>query len=182
MTTGGTADRGAARDLLAGLIRDVPDFPRPGILFKDVTPLLASPRGLAVAVTELVADSPREVDLVVGTEARGFILAAPVALALGVGFVPVRKPGRLPREVVTEDYDLEYGTGTLAVHRDAIPAGARVLVVDDVLATGGTAAAACELVDRTGAQVVAVDIVCEISSLGGRDRLRDRDVQALLQI
>ena len=130
----------------ARLIENVPDFPEPGIAFRDITPLIGSPSGLAESVRALVEISPAEVDLVVGMEARGFIFAAPVALALGAGFVPVRKPGKLPRETITADYDLEYGTETLAVHADAIPTGARVLIVDDVLATGGTVVAAAELV------------------------------------
>ena len=120
---------------LASLILDVPDFPRPGIGFKDITPLLASPAGLAAAIDQLVAAAP-EVDVVLGMEARGFIFAAPVAYRLRRGFVPVRKPGKLPRQVVSVGYELEYGTDSVAVHADAVPAGSRVLIVDDVLATG----------------------------------------------
>ena len=123
---------------IASLISDVPDFPRPGILFKDITPLIRSASGFAETIVQLVAAAPAEVDVVVGMEARGFIFGAPVALALGVGFVPVRKPSKLPRATLTARYDLEYGTETLAVHEDAITRGARVLIVDDVLATGGT--------------------------------------------
>jgi len=153
---------------LAALVVDVPDYPRPGVTFKDITPLVGSPSGLASAVEGLVRAAPREVDVVVGMEARGFIFAAPVALALGVGFVPARKPGKLPRPSVSVTYELEYGSETLAVHADAVSPGARVLVVDDVLATGGTVAAAAELVRRLGGEVVQVAVVVELNFLGGR--------------
>ena len=123
-------------DLLESLILDVPDFPRPGVVFKDITPLIGSAEGLAAAIEGLVAAAPPEVDLVLGMEARGFIFGAPVAYGISVGFVPVRKPGKLPRDTFSVTYDLEYGTDTIAVHADAIPPGARVLIVDDVLATG----------------------------------------------
>ncbi len=156
---------------LAELIRDVPDFPEPGVVFRDITPLIGSAGGLAAAVDALLEISPADVDAVFGIEARGFIFAAPVALALGVGLVPVRKPAKLPRETVSVRYDLEYGTETLAIHADAIPRGARVLIVDDVLATGGTLSAAAELVDRVGAELVAVSVLIELDYLGGRQRL-----------
>jgi adenine phosphoribosyltransferase len=156
---------------LASLIVDVPDFPQPGVTFKDITPLIASPTGLAAAVEGLVRASPRDVDVVVGMEARGFIVGAPVALALGVGFVPVRKPRKLPRATVSVTYDLEYGTETLAMHADAIAAGARVLVVDDVLATGGTVVATADLVRRLGGEVAHVAVVMELEFLQGRARL-----------
>lgn len=159
------------RERVASLIRDVPDFPKPGVMFKDITPLLASPQGLHDAVTELVINVPRPIDRVVGMEARGFMFATPVALALGAGFVPVRKPGKLPRETVEERCDLEYGTETLAMHRDAIQPGARVLIIDDVLATGGTVAATAELIKRLGAELVHVGVVMELGFLGGRQRL-----------
>ena len=158
---------------LASLVVDVPDFPRPGVSFKDITPLIASPSGLAAAVAGLVAAAPPDVDVVVGMEARGFIVGAPVALALGVGFVPVRKPGKLPRASVSVSYDLEYGSETLALHADAITPGARVLVVDDVLATGGTVAATAELVRRLGGEVVGVAVVMELEFLHGRARLAE---------
>jgi len=158
---------------LASLVVDVPDFPRPGVTFKDVTPLIASPTGLAAAVEGLVRASSRDVDVVVGMEARGFIFGAPVALALGVGFVPVRKPGKLPRPAISVSYDLEYGTETLAVHADAVPPAARVLVVDDVLATGGTVLATAELVRRLDAEVVQVAVVVELGFLHGRARLAE---------
>jgi len=156
---------------LTELIRDVPDFPRPGVTFKDITPLIGSPAVFAQAVDALVAASPRDVDLVVGLEARGFIFAAPVALALGAGFVPVRKPGKLPGPLVSVAYDLEYGSAELALRADAIAPGDRVLVVDDVLATGGTIAAAAELVARLGGTLAGVTVLLELASLGGRARL-----------
>ncbi len=163
----------------AGLILEVPDFPEPGIIFYDITPLLGSATGLADSVDALVRISPPEIDLVVGIEARGFIFAAPVALALGVGFVPVRKPAKLPRRTITVSYDLEYGTETLAVHADAIPAGSRVLVVDDVLATGGTAVAAAELVRQLGGELVGVSVLMELGYLPGRQRLEAAGVTSL---
>jgi adenine phosphoribosyltransferase len=156
---------------LASLVVDVPDFPRPGVTFKDITPLLASPAGLAAAVEGLVRAAPRDVDVVVGMEARGFLFSVPVALALGLGFVPVRKPGKLPRSSVSVTYDLEYGNETLAVHADAIAPGARVLVVDDILATGGTAVATADLVRRLGGEVVQVSVVMELAFLHGRELL-----------
>ncbi|HEY5821964.1 MAG TPA: adenine phosphoribosyltransferase [Propionibacteriaceae bacterium] len=168
---------------LADLIADVPDFPRPGIGFKDITPLLASPGGLAAATEGLVRLSPEDVDVVVGLEARGFIFGAPVALALGVGFVPVRKPGKLPRAYVETTFDLEYGQDTIAIHADALTPGDRVLIVDDVLATGGTAVAAAELVEKLGGEVVGICVVAELAFLNGRDRLRSagHDVSALIR-
>jgi adenine phosphoribosyltransferase len=164
------------RALIASLIRDVPDFPKPGIVFKDITPLLGSPTGYQAAITELAAAVDEPVDLVVGMEARGFVFAGPVALALGAGFVPVRKPGKLPGAVYTQSYALEYGEETLAIHADAIPAGARVLIVDDVLATGGTIAATVDLVRRSGGQVVGVAILLELSFLNGRGLLATHGV------
>jgi adenine phosphoribosyltransferase len=161
-----------AAGLIAGLIAEVPDFPKPGITFSDITPLLASPQGLAAAVAGLAAAAPEGIDAVVALEARGFIFGGPVALELGVGFVPVRKPNKLPREHVSVTYALEYGTETLALHTDALQAGQRVLVVDDVLATGGTVAAAAGLVRRLGAEVAAVAVVLELGFLDGRRRLR----------
>ena len=168
---------------LADLVVDVPDFPKPGVTFSDITPLLASPTGLGEAVEGLAAAAPAGVDAVVALEARGFIFGAPVALALGVGFVPVRKPNKLPRAHVDVTYDLEYGTETLALHTDALLPGQRVLVVDDVLATGGTIAAATGLVRRLGAEVAAVAVVLELDFLHGRERLREvgvTEVRALL--
>jgi adenine phosphoribosyltransferase len=170
-------------DLIAGLIVDVPDFPKPGVTFSDITPLLASPQGLAAAVAGLAAAAPEGVDMVVALEARGFIFGGPVALELGVGFVPIRKPNKLPREHISITYDLEYATETLAVHADALAPGQRVLVVDDVLATGGTLAATAELVHALGAEVAAVAVVLELGFLDGRARLARAgltDVHALV--
>lgn len=158
-------------DLIRSLIRDVPDFPKPGVVFKDITPLLASPRGYAAAIDALLEVSPHDVDVVVGMEARGFIFAGPVALRLGAGFVPVRKPGKLPGDVFEESFALEYGSEKLAVHRDAIPSGGRVLVIDDVLATGGTVGATAALLKKLGAELVHVSVLMELGFLNGRDRL-----------
>ena len=168
---------------LATLIPDVADFPRPGIGFKDITPLLASPGGLAAAVEGLVRAAPADVDVVLGLEARGFIFGPAVALALGVGFVPVRKPGKLPRATVQTTFDLEYGTDTVAVHADAVRPGARVLLIDDVLATGGTLVAAADLVDQLEAEVVGIAVVAELVFLPGRERLAAAglDVTALVR-
>jgi adenine phosphoribosyltransferase len=161
--------------LLDGLIRDIPDYPQPGVVFKDITPLLGDPTAFAACVDALAAagrdvvDGP--IDKVVGIEARGFILAAPVALALGTGFVPVRKVGKLPHETHAVSYALEYGEATIEVHRDAFRSGERVLVVDDVLATGGTVEATNELVHRCGAEVAGVAVLMALSFLPGRERL-----------
>lgn len=172
-----------AAEQVAALVADVPDWPRPGIGFKDITPLLASPSGFAAAVTELVtASRGLDVDLVVGTEARGFLFGAPVALALGVGFVPVRKPGKLPRATMQQDYELEYGHETVSIHADAIDPGTRVLLVDDVLATGGTLAATADLVTRAGGVVTGAAVVVELSSLGGRGRLAAHDVTTVTSV
>lgn len=168
---------------LARHIRDIPDFPEPGVLFRDITPLLGDATALARAV-EALADAVRrdigEVDRVLGMEARGFLLGPPVALALGVGFAPVRKPGKLPWEVESETYALEYGTDTLEAHRDAVVAGERVLVVDDVIATGGTAAATARLVDRLGARVAGFAFLIELSFLDGRAALGATPVTSLI--
>ena len=161
----------ANKALISSLIRDIPDFPKPGVLFKDITPLLASAAGYRAAISELAASAPSGIDVVVGMEARGFIFAGPVALELGAGFVPVRKPGKLPGDVYTQTFSLEYGDETLAVHTDAILPGAKVLVIDDVLATGGTIGATAALVNRLGAELVAVSVLLELSFLGGREHL-----------
>jgi adenine phosphoribosyltransferase len=165
----------AAADLTSRLlakIRDVPDFPNPGIVFKDVTPLLADPDAFRAAVEGLAAPFRETVpDKVAGIEARGFILGAPVSQLLGVGFVPVRKKGKLPGDVVAASYDLEYGSATIEVTADAFAPGERVLVVDDVLATGGTAAATVELVRRCGAEVAGIAVLLELGFLQGRDAL-----------
>jgi len=163
-------------------IRDIPDFPQPGVVFRDITPLLGHP-GAFRAATELMAapfDGP--VTKVVGIEARGFILGAAVAYELGLGMVPVRKAGKLPGETLHVDYELEYGTATIEVHADAFVAGARVLVVDDILATGGTAVATCDLLERAGAKVVAFEAVAELGFLRGRDRLATREVHTMVTL
>ena len=170
-----------------GLIADVPDFPEPGILFKDITPLLADHAALT-AVVEALAAAGRDgsgrpvVDKVLGMESRGFILGAPVALLLGVGFVPVRKVGKLPRETYAVSYALEYGEATLEVHRDAVQPGERVLLVDDVLATGGTARATMDLVARCGATVHGVAVLMELGFLSGREVLDGVPLTTLLTV
>jgi adenine phosphoribosyltransferase len=157
--------------LLLGRIRDVPDYPKPGILFKDIAPLLADHVAFAAAVDAIVAQHGRgTIDKVVGIEARGFVIAAPVAYHMGAGFVPVRKKGKLPGSTLEASYALEYGEATLEVQADAFDAGDRVLVVDDVLATGGTVEAAVDLVRRAGADVVGVSVLMELAALGGRER------------
>jgi adenine phosphoribosyltransferase len=167
--------------LITGLVRDVPDYPKPGILFKDITPLLADAPAFA-AVIGALAQSWGRIDQVVGIEARGFILAAPVALQLGTGFVPVRKQGKLPAPCYAQTYDLEYGSATLEVHQDAFAPGDRVLIVDDVLATGGTAKATAELVRRAGAEVAGVVVLLELGFLPGRSQLPGLDVRSLLVV
>lgn len=156
--------------LWRSLIVDVPDFPQPGILFRDVTPLLENGEGLRSAVDALAA-AFTNIDIIAGIESRGFIFGAPVAYALGVGMAPVRKPGKLPRATASADYALEYGVNTLQLHRDAVTPGQRVLIVDDVLATGGTAAATVALIEELGAEVAGVAVLIELTALGGRGRL-----------
>jgi adenine phosphoribosyltransferase len=166
---------------LKALVRDVPDFPQEGIVFKDITPLLADPIAFSTVIDLIVVHFGRgNVDKVVGIEARGFILASPVAYHFGAGFVPVRKKDKLPWETESADYALEYGTATLEVHRDAVTPGERVLVVDDVLATGGTAAATAELVERIGGKVVGIACLIELGFLNGRDRLDGYDLFSLI--
>jgi adenine phosphoribosyltransferase len=166
---------------LASFIRDVPDFPSEGIVFKDVMPLLADPAAFRETVDRLAAWAGlRSPDLILGAEARGFIFGGALAYALGCGFVTARKPGKLPWETIEARYDLEYGTDSLEVHVDAISTGARVIVLDDVLATGGTAGAKIELVERLGGVVVGALFVIELSFLRGRDRIAGTDVHALI--
>lgn len=172
----------ASTELIASLIRDVPDWPKPGVVFKDITPLLASPAGFAAAVEALVAAAPEDVDIVVGMEARGFIFAAPVALRLGAGFVPVRKPGKLPGTVHSETFTLEYGHETLTILTDALWPDARVLVIDDILATGGTIGATASLIKRMGARLVHVGVLMELGFLDGRERLLDEGVDSLTAV
>jgi adenine phosphoribosyltransferase len=166
---------------LGELVRDIHGFPTPGVVFKDITPLLGDAPAFAGVIDALVEGfSGREVDQVVGVEARGFILAGPVAYRLGAGFVPVRKAGKLPSTVEGETYALEYGTDLLEIHADALHNGARVLIVDDVLATGGTAAATVRLVEKLGAEVVGLAVVIELGFLHGRSLLPGREVVSLV--
>jgi adenine phosphoribosyltransferase len=164
--------------LVRSLVRDVKDFPSPGILFRDLTPVFADPHAFR-AVVDWIAQGASDIDAVVGIEARGFMLAAPVALALGVGFVPVRKAGKLPSTTHAVSYALEYGEAVLEIHDDPLPDAGRVLVVDDVLATGGTLAATLDLVSRVGGSVVDVAVIIEIAALGGRERLRGVPLRSL---
>jgi adenine phosphoribosyltransferase len=169
-------DDGRLSALIGSLVRDVPDFPKPGVTFKDITPLLDDHAAFTAVVSGLAAagrdpDGAVVVDKVVGMEARGFILAAPVALSLGVGFVPVRKPGKLPWQTRSVSYELEYGEETLAMHTDALAPGERVLVIDDVLATGGTAMATAQLVGDSGAVLHALAVMLELSFLPGRETI-----------
>ena len=182
---GGAGDEGTElleiTNLLRARIRDVVDYPQPGIVFKDITPLLADGAAFAAVIAALAAGH-EGVTKVAGIEARGFILAAPVALALRAGFVPVRKQGKLPAQTYAESYELEYGTATLEVHTDAFDASDRVLIVDDVLATGGTAAATAELIRRTGAEVAGIMVLLELEFLTGRAKLPGLPVRSLLAV
>jgi adenine phosphoribosyltransferase len=165
---------------LADYIRDIPDFPKPGILFKDITPLLANPAAFALAVESLCGHyRPEDVDVVAAAEARGFLFAAPMALRMRRPFVPLRKPGKLPHHTHALRYELEYGSAELHVHIDAVTPGARVLVVDDLLATGGTMEAACRLLEKAGGKVVGCAFLIELIALGGREKLRPHEVFAL---
>ena len=166
---------------LRAFIRDIPDFPQPGIVFRDITPLLLDPRALDDAVVGLARlAEPLGVDFVVAAEARGFILGGALARELNAGFVPARRPGKLPHETVSAEYALEYGINALEVHADALAGGTRVLVHDDLLATAGTAGALCELVERLGGEVAACAFVIELSFLKGRERLSPRPVLSLI--
>jgi adenine phosphoribosyltransferase len=167
--------------LITTRVRDIPDYPQRGVVFKDITPLLADGQAFR-AVVEALAAMYGPVDKVAGIEARGFILAAPVACRLGAGFVPIRKKGKLPGTTFAQDYDLEYGTATIEVLTDAFDPADRVLVIDDVLATGGTARASADLVQRTGAQVAGFAVLLELSFLNGRAKLPDLAVSALLTV
>ena len=179
-----TSSAGAGEELtrlITTLVRDVPDYPQAGVVFKDITPLLADGKAFA-AVIEALAETYGPVDKVAGIEARGFILAAPVACRIGAGFVPIRKQGKLPGVTFAQEYDLEYGTATIEVLTDAFAPDDRVLVIDDVLATGGTARASADLVQRAGAQVTGLAVLLELSFLNGRARLADLPVSALLTL
>ncbi len=166
---------------LESKIRDIPDFPRPGIVFKDIMPLLADPNSLRETVEALAEFAePRKPEVILGAEARGFILGGALAYRLGCGFVAARKPGKLPWETVSAEYELEYGVDSLELHADAIAHGARVLVHDDLLATGGTARAKCNLVEQLGGEVVGVVFVIELAFLNGREKLAGYDVHSLI--
>ena len=169
-------------DVIASRLRDIPDFPVPGVVFKDFTPLLSDGPAFRAVVQDISSRYVGQVDVIVGIEARGFILGAAVAYELGLGFVPVRKAGKLPGLTHSAEYQLEYGSAVIEVHMDAFIAGARVLVMDDVLATGGTAEATCALVERAGAKVAAVEVVLELGFLNGRSKLPGRTVHAMLSL
>ena len=158
----------ASTQRIERLIRNIPDFPKPGIQFKDITPLIASPRGLSDAVDAMLELSPEDVDAVAAIESRGFIFGAPMAMALGAGFVPIRKPGKLPGACFEESFELEYGSSTLAMHVDALQPGQKVLLVDDLLASGGTLMAATRLIERAGAVVAQATVLLELADLDGR--------------
>lgn len=167
---------------IKGLIRDVPDFPQKGIIFKDITPVLSDPIAFSTLIDLIVVHFGRgNVDKVVGIEARGFILASPVAYHFGAGFVPVRKQGKLPSATVSQEYELEYGTATLEIHRDAVRAGERVLIVDDVLATGGTARATASLVEEIGGRVCGIACLIELEFLKGREKLPGHELFTLIR-
>ena len=168
-------------EILRAKIRDIPDFPKPGIVFKDITPLLSDEVAFSTVIDEIVVSFGRgTIDKVVGIEARGFIVAAPVAYHFGAGFVPVRKAGKLPWETIGETYELEYGEETLEIHRDAIVPGDRVAIVDDVLATGGTASATARLVEQLGGKVQGIAFLIELGFLNGRQRLADYEILSLV--
>lgn len=171
-----------AVDLLLARVTDVPDFPQPGVVFKDLNPLFADGPGFRTVIDALVEQHRGSYDVVAGIEARGFVLAAAVAYASGTGLVPIRKAGKLPRETISASYALEYGEATLQVQRDAFTTGARVLLVDDVLATGGTVAAALGLVEQAGGSVAGIAVLLELAALGGRDRIGRDDLDALLVV
>ena len=167
---------------LKSLIRDIPDFPKPGIVFRDITTLLADPEGLRYTINRLCEQcAPLSPDYIVGMESRGFLFGVPLAYELGVGFTPVRKPGKLPAAVHSIDYELEYGQDRLEIHQDAIPCGSRVLVVDDLIATGGTAKATAHLLQRSGCELVGFGFIIELASLGGRQHLPDVPIVTLVE-
>lgn len=166
---------------LRDYIRDIPDFPKPGIIFKDITPLLSNPAAFRTAIGRLHEQyADKGINVIAAAEARGFIFGAPLAMEMGAGFVPIRKPGKLPYATIALEYQLEYGSDTLEVHTDAFGSGQRVLLIDDVLATGGTMRACRDLVLSTGAEVVATAFVIELSFLGGRDKLKPGEVFSLV--
>jgi adenine phosphoribosyltransferase len=166
---------------LAAAVRTIPDFPQPGIQFKDITPVLANPRLFAACIDMLTANfQPGQVDAVVGIDARGFIFAGAAALQLQAGFVPIRKKGKLPFKTLEQNYDLEYGSSTVAIHIDGIQPGSRVVLIDDLLATGGTASAAAALLQKIGANILEISFFIELSFLNGRNRLKDFPVRSLV--
>jgi adenine phosphoribosyltransferase len=170
------------RNILRGYIRDIPDFPKKGIIFKDITPLLADPSALALAV-ELLANPFRGkgINIVVGAESRGFIFGIAVAQAISAGFVPIRKPGKLPAKTAKMTYALEYGTDSLEIHVDAVKSGQKVLMVDDLLATGGTMRACCDLVKNLGGNICGIAVLIELAFLNGREKFKDYDVNSIIQ-
>ncbi len=177
------AARQHAHARVDGLVRSVPDFPKPGILFRDITPVLADGEAMQASVALLldrIADLEGSIDRIVGIESRGFLFGMAIAVQLGVGFVPVRKPGKLPARTIEERYSLEYGQNSLQIHADGVAAGDRVVVVDDLLATGGTAGAACRLVERLGGVVLGGIFLIELAALGGRERLGGRRIESVL--
>jgi adenine phosphoribosyltransferase len=169
-------------EVVASRLRDIPDFPVPGVVFKDFTPLLSDGPAFRAVVQDIARRYAGQVDVVVGIEARGFILGAAVAYELGIGFVPVRKAGKLPGATHSETYDLEYGSAVIEIHTDALAPGTRTLIIDDILATGGTAAATCELIERAGATVAAVEVLVELGFLNGRSKMGDHTVHAMLSV
>ncbi|NPA45993.1 MAG: adenine phosphoribosyltransferase [Chlorobi bacterium] len=169
------------KDIIEQYIRNVPDFPKPGVVFKDITPLLGEARVMQLTLNELLRLVPKKVDKVAGIEARGFFFATLLAEHLNAGFIPIRKPGKLPYDVYSEEYALEYGTDRIEMHIDAIVPGERVLIHDDVLATGGTALAAARLVEKAGGEVVMLNFLIELAFLKGREKLADYPVSSLLQ-
>jgi adenine phosphoribosyltransferase len=167
---------------LKNFIRDIPDFPKPGILFRDITPLLADRQALAGAIYELAGPYHNQaIDAVVAVEARGFIFGAAVARELNSGFVPVRKKGKLPWQTAATTYGLEYGTDTIEMHTDALRPGARVLMIDDLLATGGTMAASCQLAEKLGAKIIGLTFLVELTGLGGRDKLGNYPINSVIK-
>nr|WP_170272034.1 adenine phosphoribosyltransferase [Cellulomonas fimi] len=180
--SGAPTDRARLLTRVDELVRLVPDYPKPGVLFRDITPLLADGPAFAGVVDAIAQAAPEGVDLVAGMEARGFLLASPVAVALGAGVLPVRKAGKLPGPTAVEHYELEYGHASVEIHPFTVPDGARVLVIDDVLATGGTAAATVALLEQCGAHVVGLSFLVELEGLAGRDRLGDHPIDVLVRI
>lgn len=169
-------------DVILSNTRDIPDFPKPGVLFKDLTPVFSNPEAFALVLDDMTTRWRGKVDALIGVEARGFILAAPLSVSLGVPFILVRKAGKLPGAVISQDYELEYGSATIEMAVDSFSGGEKVLVLDDLLATGGTAAAACKLVERSGAKVAGIDMLMELTFLPGREVLADYELHTYVKI